>query len=183
MRSHEAYVLVPSHCSSDEGCFFFSSRRRHTRSLCDWSSDVCSSDLGVIVAYEDNMFKVKTEFGYELIEKDKIESIIPLTPTGKTETPSGAKKSATPPPSKTEGGAPATDSQPQVEPTVATSTAASGTATNGNAKTVNPGPAGKTDKASPKKTKASLKPETTTNPGTAHLAAPATKGSPAGEAK
>src|SRR5882672_1982156 len=26
--------------------FFFSSRRRHTRSLCDWSSDVCSSDLG-----------------------------------------------------------------------------------------------------------------------------------------
>src|SRR5436190_6877087 len=28
--------------------FFFSSRRRHTRSLCDWSSDVCSSDLGVI---------------------------------------------------------------------------------------------------------------------------------------
>src|SRR5438132_9626348 len=25
--------------------FFFSSRRRHTRSLCDWSSDVCSSDL------------------------------------------------------------------------------------------------------------------------------------------
>src|SRR5437588_4157959 len=26
--------------------FFFSSRRRHTRSLCYWSSDVCSSDLG-----------------------------------------------------------------------------------------------------------------------------------------
>src|SRR5215211_8065493 len=26
-------------------CFFFSSRRRHTTSLCDWSSDVCSSDL------------------------------------------------------------------------------------------------------------------------------------------
>src|SRR5260221_1378539 len=25
--------------------FFFPSRRRHTRSLCDWSSDVCSSDL------------------------------------------------------------------------------------------------------------------------------------------
>src|SRR6266496_4005168 len=30
--------------------FFFSSRRRHTRSLRDWSSDVCSSDLG---GYED----------------------------------------------------------------------------------------------------------------------------------
>src|SRR5207247_8153647 len=26
-------------------CFFFSSRRRHTRSTRDWSSDVCSSDL------------------------------------------------------------------------------------------------------------------------------------------
>src|SRR3954466_1070641 len=26
-------------------CFFFSSRRRHTRLSCDWSSDVCSSDL------------------------------------------------------------------------------------------------------------------------------------------
>src|SRR5207248_3922037 len=26
-------------------CIFFSSRRRHTRSYGDWSSDVCSSDL------------------------------------------------------------------------------------------------------------------------------------------
>src|SRR6267143_4237832 len=28
--------------------FFFSSRRRHTRWNCDWSSDVCSSDLAKI---------------------------------------------------------------------------------------------------------------------------------------
>src|SRR2546427_3399018 len=27
--------------------FFFSSRRRHTRFDCDWSSDVCSSDLSL----------------------------------------------------------------------------------------------------------------------------------------
>src|SRR5262249_39421131 len=27
------------------GVFFFSSRRRHTRLVSDWSSDVCSSDL------------------------------------------------------------------------------------------------------------------------------------------
>src|SRR5260370_4736981 len=27
--------------------FFFSSRRRHTRFKCDWSSDVCSSDLKI----------------------------------------------------------------------------------------------------------------------------------------
>src|SRR5256886_3600101 len=29
----------------DHHLFFFSSRRRHTRFDCDWSSDVCSSDL------------------------------------------------------------------------------------------------------------------------------------------
>src|SRR5256885_9612122 len=29
-------------------CFFFSSRRRHTRLQGDWSSDVCSSDLAPI---------------------------------------------------------------------------------------------------------------------------------------
>jgi hypothetical protein len=46
---------------------------------------------GVIVAYEDNMFKVKTDFGYVLVEKDKIASIIPDTPAqatpAKTEQP------------------------------------------------------------------------------------------------
>src|SRR2546430_2167849 len=31
--------------STAAGSFFFSSRRRHTRFDCDWSSDVCSSDL------------------------------------------------------------------------------------------------------------------------------------------
>src|SRR2546430_8351846 len=30
--------------------FFFSSRRRHTRFDCDWSSDVCSSDLNLLAA-------------------------------------------------------------------------------------------------------------------------------------
>src|SRR5438309_5805395 len=30
--------------------FFFSSRRRHTRWNCDWSSDVCSSDLTWVLA-------------------------------------------------------------------------------------------------------------------------------------
>src|ERR1039458_10692685 len=29
--------------------FFLSSRRRHTRCLSDWSSDVCSSDLNLII--------------------------------------------------------------------------------------------------------------------------------------
>src|SRR6266536_776551 len=31
--------------------FFFSSRRRHTRSTRDWSSDVCSSDLGEVLEH------------------------------------------------------------------------------------------------------------------------------------
>src|SRR5205085_6166630 len=34
--------------------FFFSSRRRHTRFDCDWSSDVCSSDLGLAWGIEDS---------------------------------------------------------------------------------------------------------------------------------
>src|SRR2546427_9060399 len=33
--------------------FFFSSRRRHTRFDCDWSSDVCSSDLGAELPISD----------------------------------------------------------------------------------------------------------------------------------
>jgi len=40
---------------------------------------------GVIVAYEENMFKVKTDFGYVLVEKDKIASIIPSTPANPAE--------------------------------------------------------------------------------------------------
>src|SRR5260370_28634583 len=39
--------------------FFFSSRRRHTRSKCDWSSDVCSSDLAehrIVMRADENDF-------------------------------------------------------------------------------------------------------------------------------
>src|SRR5256885_12024325 len=35
------------------GIFFFSSRRRHTRLQGDWSSDVCSSDLKIVVVEDD----------------------------------------------------------------------------------------------------------------------------------
>src|SRR5437588_2284384 len=37
--------LISKRCPFNFSLFFFSSRSRHTRSLCDWSSDVCSSDL------------------------------------------------------------------------------------------------------------------------------------------
>src|SRR3712207_4866609 len=39
--------------------FFFSSRRRHTRYWRDWSSDVCSSDLGIEVEARPPGKKVK----------------------------------------------------------------------------------------------------------------------------
>ncbi len=128
---------------------------------------------GVIVAYEDNMFKVKTDFGYVLVEKDKIASIVPSTPAGKPETASAAKKDAAQHPSK-----PAGDSQPQAEPAVASSSDASAAATNASAKTADPGPAAKTGKAPPKITNAAVKPEVPANTATANVTAPAIKGSP-----
>jgi hypothetical protein len=132
---------------------------------------------GVIVAYEDNMFKVKTDFGYVLVEKDKIASIVPSTPAGKPETPSAAKKDAAQHPSK-----PAGDSQPQAEPAVASSLDAFAAATNASAKTADPGLAAKAGKAPPKITNAAVKPEVPANTATANVAAPAIKGSPAATA-
>src|SRR2546430_15031557 len=49
--------------------FFFSSRRRHTRFDCDWSSDVCSSDLMVIEPrglWEHNAYQTDTQFVLEV---------------------------------------------------------------------------------------------------------------------
>src|SRR5438309_5298353 len=40
--------------------FFFSSRRRHTRWNCDWSSDVCSSDLMLLKSSIDICGEVPT---------------------------------------------------------------------------------------------------------------------------
>src|SRR5690242_10560929 len=42
--AYDVYTLDGRH-DGDYYTFFFSSRRRHTRLTCDWSSDVCSSDL------------------------------------------------------------------------------------------------------------------------------------------
>src|SRR5690606_4653937 len=49
--------------------FFFSSRRRHTRFSRDWSSDVCSSDLGARRA-ED----LAEEIPEEVVEVDPLEA-------------------------------------------------------------------------------------------------------------
>src|SRR2546430_9238813 len=42
-------IVLLTCCHLHVFVFFFSSRRRHTRFDCDWSSDVCSSDLGSLV--------------------------------------------------------------------------------------------------------------------------------------
>src|SRR2546430_6157975 len=53
--------------------FFFSSRRRHTRFDCDWSSDVCSSDL----ARSDNP---EERFARREMRKRMADSIRQLAP-------------------------------------------------------------------------------------------------------
>src|ERR671920_194350 len=59
MTSHWLYTL-----------FFFSSRRRHTRYWRDWSSDVCSSDLGMPYRNADGF----TDFeSLELLNTESIE--------------------------------------------------------------------------------------------------------------
>src|SRR2546430_13596386 len=45
MDSHSLSALRHRSAKIGRLFFFFSSRRRHTRFDCDWSSDVCSSDL------------------------------------------------------------------------------------------------------------------------------------------
>src|SRR5437588_9682514 len=53
IRRRLVYLLRRGYIFWSSTClFFFSSRRRHTRSLCDWSSDVCSSDLEGAAAVE-----------------------------------------------------------------------------------------------------------------------------------
>src|SRR6266481_6396117 len=47
-------------------CFFFSSRRRHTRWNCDWNSDVCSSDL------VDGADLIEAHFIDEALEDERI---------------------------------------------------------------------------------------------------------------
>ena len=46
--------------------FFFSSRRRHTRLVRDWSSDVCSSDLSKATALESMLVRGVSGMGTSL---------------------------------------------------------------------------------------------------------------------
>src|SRR5580692_3831383 len=128
---------------------------------------------GVIVAYEDNMFKVKTDYGYVLVEKDKIASIVPSTPA------SEAPKTDKTPVAKKE---PAKDALPKTEPAVASSSDGTAATTNASAKSADPA-AGKREKATPKITNTAVKPEapasTKTNAVAPAMGAPTTTPTPA----
>lgn len=107
---------------------------------------------GVIVSYEDNMFKIKTDFGYELIEKDKIESIIPSTPAAKKDT-----------------------AQHPAEPAAASSPDPAATTANASTKTGNAGATEKSEKAASKITNVAVKPAVPTSTSPGNVAAPAIK--------
>jgi len=110
---------------------------------------------GVIVAYEDNMFKVKTDFGYVLVEKDKIASIIPTTPAAPKKESEPAKSPA-----------------PKKEPATSEPVSAS------------PSADAKTEKAAPKITSATVRPTLPAATREVKVAAPSVKASsaaPSGE--
>jgi hypothetical protein len=127
---------------------------------------------GVIVAYEDNMFKVKTDFGYVLVEKDKIASIVPSTLAGKPEAAAAPKKDAAKNPAK-----PDSDSQPQAEPAVTSSSDVPPMPANASEKTASA--SGKSDKTTAKVTNVAAKPEVPASAPASNVTAPAIKGSPA----
>src|SRR5688572_32087988 len=51
--------------------FFFSSRRRHTRFDCDWSSDVCSSDLRKYAVSQNHRQEQNAEFFSNVLKLKK----------------------------------------------------------------------------------------------------------------
>jgi len=106
---------------------------------------------GVIVGYEDNMFKVKTEYGYQLVEKDKIASIVPTTPAAKSEDPATKKDPQHP-------SRPPTETQPQAGPAAATVSNGGVSASPASVKTVTPSPSSKPEKAPSSTSNASVKP-------------------------
>ncbi len=122
---------------------------------------------GVIVAYEDNMFKVKTDYGYVLVEKDKIASIVPSAPMGETPKPDKA-----PAAKKDSAGNP----EPKPEPAVASSSEGTAAATNASAKS-----ADRRERAAPRITNTAVKPEIPA-PTTTNAVPPAIKGSAGGPA-
>src|SRR6266536_2978596 len=59
--------------------FFFSSRRRHTRSTRDWSSDVCSSDLNPAAGETDERVPIA---GKRQLEDDAQHAVVVVLDLG-----------------------------------------------------------------------------------------------------
>src|SRR5256886_10539517 len=59
--------------------FFFSSRRRHTRFDCDWSSDVCSSDLAFEVWVADTQERAQQGLMFVSDLPETLGMVFPLT--------------------------------------------------------------------------------------------------------
>src|SRR5438034_654575 len=64
------HVVIHNHFFAPT--FFFSSRSRHTNSLCDWSSDVCSSDLKTSIFIKKKIFFYERLFVLSKRYKEKI---------------------------------------------------------------------------------------------------------------
>src|SRR6266496_2258746 len=62
--------------------FFFSSRRRHTRSLRDWSSDVCSSDLqlGSMLGFPCVLKEPDSSFSAGVVKADNEAELTEMLP-------------------------------------------------------------------------------------------------------
>src|SRR5437879_13096628 len=54
-------------------CFFISSRRRHTRYIGDWSSDVCSSDLDGAVTLGEPLLVAAEDHG-QMSERGRLDT-------------------------------------------------------------------------------------------------------------
>ncbi len=127
---------------------------------------------GVIVAYEDNMFKVKTDFGYVLVEKDKISSIIPATPAaGAEKEPRKAQPAKKEPPAKSNGA-------PEAETAAASETEAPPAAKEASVKPASA--AAKSEKAPPRIGNTAVRPSLPANSAPANATPPAIKANPPG---
>src|SRR5690242_20811224 len=86
-----AYELARLTCPVDalephiDSFFFFSSRRRHTRLTCDWSSDVCSSDLNYRYTAKEIQYVLDNADVVALVHErtfaDRVAEALPGAPT------------------------------------------------------------------------------------------------------
>src|SRR5689334_7330005 len=59
--------------------FFFSSRRRHTRWNCDWSSDVCSSDLARVKKQRRGLGRVAVQRDKRAVREVEVDPLTALS--------------------------------------------------------------------------------------------------------